>query len=63
MTLGLVIFFCMVTWLITMIYYTDRYRIFLHDNGLAKIRCVHCSKPLLVEYKNLRAPMYCNWCK
>lgn len=46
-----------------MMYYTDRYTVFLHDNGLAKIRCVHCSKPLLVEYKNLRAPMYCNWCK
>jgi hypothetical protein len=63
MTLGLVIFFCTVTWLITMMYYTERYKVLLHDEGLAKVRCVHCAKPIITEYKNLRAPMYCNWCK
>jgi hypothetical protein len=63
MTAGLVLFFCAVTWLITMMYYTERYKVLLHDNGLAKIRCAHCSDLLLVDYKNLRQPMYCNWCK
>jgi len=63
MTLGLVIFFCAVVWLITMMYYTDRYKVLLHNNGLEKIRCAHCSVALLVNYDNLRQPMYCVRCK
>jgi hypothetical protein len=63
MITGLVLFFCSVTWLITMMYYTERYKVLLHENDLTKIRCAHCSDMLLVNYKNLRQPMYCNWCK
>jgi hypothetical protein len=63
MTLGLVVFFCSVTWLITMMYYTERYKVLLHNEGLAKVRCDHCSMPILTGYNNLRHPMYCVRCK
>jgi hypothetical protein len=63
MTLGLVLFFSSVTWLITMMFYTEKYKVLLHEEGLVKVKCSHCSKPIITHYKNLRQPMYCNWCK
>ena len=63
MTLGLVVFFCSVTWFVTMFYYTDRYKVLLHDHSLFEVVCSHCSRRLVVSEDNMRNPMYCSKCK
>jgi len=59
----LVIFFCLVTWFITMNYYTERFKVKLFENNLSTIQCSHCSTELIFYPENIRTPMYCNKCK
>ena len=63
MTLGLVVFFCSVTWFITMFYYTERYKMLLREQSLFEVKCYHCSIRFVVSTDNMRSPMYCSKCK
>jgi dolichol kinase len=63
MTFGLVVFFCAVTWFVTMFYYTDRYKMLLKNHSLVEVKCSHCSIRFVVSQDNLRNPMYCSKCK
>jgi len=63
MTLGLVVFFCAVTWFMTMFFYTDRYKVLLHDHHLVELKCSHCTRRFVISKDNLRTPMYCELCK
>ena len=63
MTLGLVVFFCSVTWFVTMFYYTDRYKMLLRQYSLFEVKCSHCAIKFVVSEDNMRNPMYCTRCK
>lgn len=52
-----------VTWLMTMLYYTDRYKKVIKESNLVRSMCSHCSIDLFLSKENLRVVNFCNNCK
>lgn len=52
-----------ITWLLTMSYYTDRYKKIIGESNLIQINCFGCAARLAFTQENIRAINYCNSCK
>jgi hypothetical protein len=52
-----------ITWLITMLYYTGRFKKIIGESNLIKANCFGCSRQMILGQESIRAVNYCNSCK
>ena len=51
------------TWFLTMLYYTGRYKKLMLRSDLHAMPCSHCGMQMIVHESNLRVSNLCNACR
>lgn len=51
------------TWFLTMLYYTGRYKKLMQNSELQAMPCSHCGRQMIVHESNLRSSNLCNTCR